>query len=46
VAVPLTREAFVALDGLSRREWFTGPEDFVFCGPAGDPINDSALRRR
>ena len=45
-AVPLAREAFVALDELSRREWFTGPDDFVFCGPAGDPIDDSALRRR
>ncbi len=45
-AVPLPREAFVALDELSRREWFTSPDDFVFCGPAGDPIDDSALRRR
>ena len=45
-AVPLAREAFVALDELSRREWFTGPGDFVFCGPAGDPLDDSALRRR
>ena len=45
-AVPLAREAFVALDELSRREWFTGPGDFVFCGPAGGPIDDSALRRR
>ena len=45
-AVPLTREAFVALDGLSQCDWFTGPDDFVFCGPAGDPIDDSALRRR
>ncbi len=45
-AVPLTREAFVALDKLSRRDWFTGPDDFVFCGPAGDSIDDSALRRR
>ncbi len=45
-AVPLTREAFVALDELSRRRWFTGPDDFVFCGPAGDPVDDSALRRR
>jgi Phage integrase family len=40
------REAFVALDELSRREWFTSPDDFVFCGPAGDPIEESALRRR
>jgi integrase len=45
-AVPLTREAFVALDELSQREWFTGPDDYVFCGPAGDPIDESALRRR
>ena len=45
-AVPLTREAFVALDGLSRRDWFVSADDFVFCGPAGDPIDDSALRRR
>jgi integrase len=45
-AVPLAREAFVALDELSRREWFTGPDDYVFCGPAGDPIDESALRRR
>jgi integrase len=45
-AVPLAREAFVALDELSRRDWFTGPNDFVFCGPAGDPLDDSALRRR
>ena len=45
-AVPLTRDAFVALDGLSKREWFTGPDDYVFCGPAGDPVEESALRRR
>jgi integrase len=45
-AVPLPREAFVVLDELSRREWFTSPDDYVFCGPAGDPLDDSALRRR
>lgn len=45
-AVPLTREAFVALDRLSRREWFTSPEDYLFCGPAGGTLDDSALRRR
>ena len=45
-AVPLTREAFIALDELSRRAWFTGAEDYVFCGPAGGPLDDSALRRR
>ena len=45
-AVALPREAFVVLDQLSRREWFTSPEDYVFCGPAGGPLDDSALRRR
>jgi integrase len=45
-AVPLPREAFVVLDELSRREWFTSPEDYVFCGPAGGTLDDSALRRR
>ena len=45
-AVPLPREAFVVLDELSRRGWFTSPEDYVFCGPAGRPLDDSALRRR
>jgi integrase len=45
-AVPLPREAFVVLDDLSQREWFTSLEDYVFCGPAGDPLDDSALRRR
>ena len=45
-AVPLAREPFVVLDELSRREWFTSAEDYVFCGPAGDPLDDSALRRR
>lgn len=45
-AVPLAREPFVALDELSRREWFTSADDYVFCGPPGDPLDDSALRRR
>jgi integrase len=45
-AVPLVTDAFVALDELSRREWFVSPDDYVFCGPAGDPLNESALRRR
>ena len=44
--MPLPREAFVVLDELSQREWFTSPDDFVFCGPAGDSLDDSALRRR
>ena len=45
-AVPLVSDAFVALDELSRREWFVSPDDYVFCGPAGEPLNESALRRR
>jgi integrase len=45
-AVPLSRDPFVELDGLSKREIFTGPQDYVFCGPAGAPLEASALRRR
>ena len=36
----------MALDGLSRRERFTGDDDLVFPGTTGDPFDDSALRRR
>jgi integrase len=35
-----------ALDGLSRRQGWTGDDDLVFISPAGDYIEDSALRRR
>jgi integrase len=35
-----------ALDGLSRRRGWTGDDDLVFISPAGDYIEDSALRRR
>lgn len=35
-----------ALDGLSRRTEWTGEEDLVFVNPAGEHIEDSALRRR
>jgi integrase len=45
-AVPLSRDAFVELDALSRRELFTGPDDYVFCSPVGTPLDPSALRRR
>ena len=44
--VPMADQAAAALDRLSKREDFTSPDDYVFCGPAGDPIEDSALRRR
>jgi integrase len=35
-----------ALARLSGRELFTGPDDLVFAGIAGDHLDDSALRRR
>lgn len=45
-AVPLAREAFVALDELSRRPLFTGPDDYVFCNATGGPLSAPALYRR
>ena len=44
--MPLIDPAARALDGLSRRERFTEPDDLVFIGMAGDHFDDSALRRR
>jgi hypothetical protein len=44
-AIPLARAAFVALDELSQRAWFTSPADYVFCTPAGDPLNPASLQR-
>lgn len=35
-----------SLDGLSRREHFTGDGDLVFVGETGAVIDNSALRRR
>src|SRR5262249_38714145 len=45
-AVPLVREAFIALDQLSPRGRFTEPDDYVVVGGAGHPPNQAALRRR
>ena len=45
-AVPLATDAAIALDALSRRGKFTGEDDYVFSGPAGDPLDESALRKR
>jgi integrase len=45
-AVPLTDQVARALDGLSRRDHFAGNDDLVFPSPAGDYLEDSALRRR
>ena len=44
--VPLGDQALGALDCLSRRPNFTGPNDYVFTNAAGDRIDGSALRRR
>ena len=44
--VPLPDQAAVALEGLSRRNEFTGPDDYVFCSRLGRRLDTSALRRR
>jgi integrase len=44
-SVPLVAEAAVALDGLSRREHFTAPDDYVFVNDVGRPVDDSKLRK-
>jgi integrase len=44
--VPMPDQAAAALDRLSRRENFTGPDELVFCGPLGRTLDASALRRR
>lgn len=44
--VPLADQPLAALERLSRRENFTGPDDYVFVGPVGDRLDPSALRRR
>jgi integrase len=45
-SVPLIDQAARALDGLSRREHFTAPDDLVFCTPVGEYLNDDGLRDR
>jgi integrase len=44
--VPLPDQAAAALDRLSRRGDFTGPDELVFCNALGRPLDSSALRRR
>jgi integrase len=44
-SVPLIDHAARALDRLSRREHFTGPDDLVFCSPTGEHRDDSKMRR-
>jgi integrase len=43
-SVPLIDLAAVALDGLSRREHFTGPADYVFVSAAGGKLHDGGMR--
>lgn len=43
-SVPLIDQATVALDGLSRREHFAGPDDRVFCTPLGGALDENELR--
>jgi integrase len=45
-SVPLIDQAAAPLDGLSRREHFTGDDDLVFATTIGRVPDDSALRRR
>jgi integrase len=43
-SVPLSDQAFVALDKLSRREHFTSPGDLVFCTVTGERLTGDAVR--
>lgn len=43
-SVPLMDDVARALDGLSRRERHTGPDDLVFCQPIGRRLRDAQVR--
>lgn len=45
-SVPLIDQAARALDGLSKRELFVGPDDLVFCSPLGEHVHADQLRDR
>jgi integrase len=45
-SVPMIDQVIPPLDRLCQREHFTDPDDLVFCNAVGDPIDESALRRR
>lgn len=45
-AVPLVEEVAQALARLAQRKRWTGPDDLVFVGTAGEYLDGSALRRR
>jgi len=44
--VPLIDQAAAALNDLSRREHFTGPDDLVFCNELGGVLDNVRLYRR
>jgi integrase len=43
-SVPMSDQALVALDKLSRREHFTAPGDLVFCTPTGVRLSGERIR--
>jgi integrase len=43
-SVPLIDDAARALDGLSQREWFSGPDDRVFPNGTGEMLSEDAFR--
>jgi integrase len=45
-SVPMIDQVATVFDELSRRNCWTGDDDLVFVNPAGEHIEDSALRRR
>ncbi len=42
----LVDDVIACLDGLSKRPWFSGPDDLVFCNEVGEHLSDGMLRRR
>jgi integrase len=44
--VPLSDQAAAALERLSQRSDFTGPDEYVLCNALGRPLNPAALGRR
>src|SRR5829696_8182673 len=43
---PARPQAAVEFERLSRRGRYVGGDSLVFCGPLGDPLDPSAIRRR
>ena len=44
-STPMSDEVMAALDGLSRREHYTAPDDLVFPAEGGGHLDDMAVRR-